>query len=90
MLDVRYSAQFKKDFDRMKKRGFPMHELKSIIETLAQEKPLAQKHCDHALKGKYKSFRECHIRPDWLLVYQIDHNELVLTAQRTGTHSDLF
>lgn len=52
MLDVRYSAQFKKDFDRMKKRGFPMHELKYIIETPVQEKPLAQKHCDHALKGK--------------------------------------
>ena len=90
MLDVRYTAQFKKDFERIKKRGFPLHELKSVIEILAEEKPLDKKYRDHALKGQYDSFRECHIRPDWLLIYRINRNELVLTAQRTGTHNDLF
>ena len=90
MLDVRYSAQFKKDFKLAKKRGFPLQELKEVIEWLAAEKPLDEKFCDHPLKGKYASFRECHIRPDWLLIYQINNEELVLTAQRTGTHSDLF
>ena len=89
MLDVRYTAQFKKDFDRIKKRGLPLNELKDVIETLAAEKPLDAKYCDHPLKGKYVSFRECHIRPDWLLIYHNNADELVLTAQRTGTHSDL-
>lgn len=89
MLDVRYSAQFKKDFKRAKKRGLPLQELKEVLKILAAEKPLDETYCDHALKGKYVSFRECHIRPDWLLIYRIDRNELVLIAQRTGTHADL-
>ena len=90
MLDIRYSVQFKKDFKLMKKRGLPLQELKDVIELLAAEKTLDEKFYDHALKGKYNSFRECHIRPDWLLIYMIDHEELILTAQRTGSHSDLF
>ncbi len=89
MLKVRYSTQFKKDFKLAKKRGLPLQELKDLLETLAAEKPLDEKFCDHPLKGKYASFRECHIRPDWLLIYRIDHGELILVAQRTGTHSDL-
>ncbi len=89
MLDVRYSAQFKKDFKLAKKRGLPLQELKEVIETLAREKTLDEKYADHPLKGKYASFRECHIRPDWLLIYRINREELVLTAQRTGSHSDL-
>ena len=68
MLDVRYSAQFKKDFKLAKKRGLPLQELKEVIETLAREKTLDEKYADHPLKGKYASFRECHIRPDWLLI----------------------
>ena len=90
MLKVRYSAQFRKDFKLAKKRGLPLGELKDVLETLAAEKPLDEKYCDHALKGKYVSFRECHIRPNWLLIYRISKDELVLIAQRTGTHSDLF
>ena len=90
MLDVRYSTQFKKDFKLAKKRGLPMQELKDVLENLAAEEPLDEKYCDHPLKGKYASFRECHIRPDWLLIYRISLGELVLIAQRTGTHSDLF
>ena len=90
MLDIRYSAQFKKDFKLAKKRGFPLQELKEVIVRLAEEKTLDEKFCDYPLKGKYNSFRECHIRPDWLLIYKINGEDLVLIAQRTGTHSDLF
>lgn len=90
MLSVRYSAKFKKDFKLAQKRGLPMQELKSIIEKLANGEPLDSKHRDHALTGNYAMFRECHIRPDWLLIYRINENELELLAHRTGTHSDLF
>ena len=90
MLDVRYSAQFKKDFKLAKKRGLPLQELKEVIETLAREKTLDEKYADYPLKGKYASFRECHIRPDWLLVYRIDRGKLLLVLTRTGKHADLF
>ncbi len=90
MLSVRYSAKFKKDFKLAKKRGLPMQELKAVIEKLANGETLEPKHRDHALTGNYTMFRECHIRPDWLLIYRINENELELIAHRTGTHSDLF
>ena len=61
-----------------------------VIQTLREEKPLAEKHRDHALVGNYIGFRECHIAPDWLLVYAIDEGKLILTASRTGSHADLF
>ena len=89
MLKVRYSTKFKKDFKLAKKRGLPMQELKSVIEKLAAGIPLEEKHRDHALTGNYAMFRECHIRPDWLLIYRINDMELELIAHRTGTHSDL-
>ena len=90
MLKVRYSAKFKKDFKLAQKRGMPMQELKSIIEKLAASETLEAKHRDHALSGNYAMFRECHIRPDWLLIYRINDDALELLAHRTGTHSDLF
>ena len=90
MLKVRYSAKFKKDFKLAQKRGMPMQELKSIIEKLAAGETLEAKHRDHALSGNYAMFRECHIRPDWLLIYRINDDVLELLAHRTGTHSDLF
>lgn len=89
MLKVRYSTKFKKDFKLAKKRGLPMQELKTVIEKLAAGIPLEEKHHDHALTGNYAMFRECHIRPDWLLIYRINDVELELIAHRTGTHSDL-
>ena len=89
MLSVRYSTKFKKDFKLAKKRGLPMQELKSVIEKLAAGLALEEKHRDHALTGNYAMFRECHIRPDWLLIYRINDVELELIAHRTGTHSDL-
>lgn len=90
MLKVRYTAQFKKDFKRAKKRGLPMEELKVVLECLAAERPLDLRYRDHALTGEYAMFRECHIRPDWLLIYRIHNEVMELIAQRTGSHSDLF
>ena len=90
MLSIRYSAKFKKDFKLAQKRGMPIQELKNIIEKLAAGKTLETKHRDHALSSNYAVFRECHIRPDWLLIYRINDDALELLAHRTGTHSDLF
>jgi len=67
-----------------------MELLEEVIDTLLQEIPLDAKYQDHDLKGNYLGFRECHIQPDWLLIYAVNHDELILTASRTGTHSDLF
>ncbi len=90
MLNVRYSTKFKKDFKLAQKRGLPLQELKTVIEKLAAGEILEQKYRDHALTGNYAMFRECHIRPNWLLIYRINDGELELLAHRTGTHSDLF
>lgn len=84
------TTQFKKDVKRIKKRGCDLRELHSVLDTLLAEEALNLKYRDHALTGDYIGFRECHIRPDWLLVYAIDKGQLILTASRTGTHSDLF
>ena len=74
----------------MKKRGLNLDKLKFVINQLASGNPLEEKYRDHALTGDYKGFRECHIEPDWLLIYQIIDEELVLILSRTGSHSDLF
>lgn len=84
------TSQFKKDYKKAKKRGLDMEELQTVLDRLCEEKPLEERHRDHALTGSYAGFRECHIRPDWLLIYAIDKGRLILTASRTGTHSDLF
>ena len=84
------TSQFKRDYKRMKKRRLNMAELQIVLDKLCAEKPLEERHRDHALVGRYAGFRECHIRPDWLLVYAIDKDRLILVASRTGTHSDLF
>lgn len=90
MLTLKTTTQFRKDYKLMKKRGYKMDLLENVLEKLLQEKPLAEKHRDHALVGNYTGFRECHILPDWLLIYQMDSEMLLLVASRTGTHSDLF
>ena len=90
MMTLRVTTQFKKDYKRMKKQGRSMKLLQEVIDTLLAEKTLDEKHRDHPLTGYYIGFRECHVQPDWLLIYAIDHGELILTASRTGTHSDLF
>lgn len=90
MLTIKYHTMFKKDFKRIKKRGYDISRLEKIIELLANEVPLPEQFKDHNLSGNYNGFRECHIAPDWLLVYQVNNNELVLVLSRTGSHSDLF
>lgn len=90
MLTIKYQTAFKRDYKRIKKRGYDIRLLECVIEHLAQGQPLPPKYKDHALSGDYVGCRECHITPDWLLVYEIAHNELLLYLIRTGTHSDLF
>jgi len=88
MLDVKYSTKFKKDFKLCIKRNYNMNLLHSIIDILRKPALLPEKNRDHHLTGNYSNYKECHILPDWLLVYRINGNELEL--YRTGTHSDLF
>lgn len=89
-LTIVPTSQFKKDFKRIKKRGYDLSELKEVLDKLANREELEQRNRDHSLSGNYAGFRECHIKPDWLLVYAIDDDKLILTASRTGSHSDLF
>lgn len=88
MLNVVYSSKFKKDFKTCVKRNYDMKLLQYIIDILRIPAPLPPKNKDHNLSGDYILYRECHISPDWLLVYRINNQDLEL--YRTGTHSDLF
>ena len=90
MLDIVPSNRFKKDLKLVKKRGLKIDNLRNVVNTLAAEEKLDEKYRDHALTGDYRGFRECHVEPDWLLVYRVDQSELELFLFRTGTHSDLF
>ena len=90
MLTIRYETTFKKDFKRIIKRGYNIRLLEDVIEILARGQMLPEKYKDHNLTGNYSDFRECHITPDWLLIYKINNSELILYLTRTGTHSDLF
>ena len=90
MLKVRYSAKFKKDFKAIVKRGYDISLFEEVLGLLREEKTLPEKYCDHSLSGNYSGCRECHILPDWLLVYRIEKELLILALTRTGTHSDLF
>ncbi|MCR5041486.1 MAG: type II toxin-antitoxin system YafQ family toxin [Clostridia bacterium] len=90
MLTIRYESTFKKDYKRIVRRGYDVRLLENVITMLAEQEQLPQRFRDHALSGDYSGFRECHITPDWLLIYSISKQELVLYLTRTGTHSDLF
>ncbi|MEQ2523698.1 type II toxin-antitoxin system YafQ family toxin [Gemmiger formicilis] len=90
MLTIKYQAAFKKDYKRIVKRGYDMRLLEKVIELLANQKPLPEKNRDHQLSGDYAECRECHITPDWLLIYEVADEELILYLTRTGSHSDLF
>lgn len=90
MLTIRYESTFKKDFKRIVKRGYDIKLLEEVIGILASGQPLPGKYRDHVLIGAYADCRECHIQPDWLLIYQIQADELILYLTRTGSHSDLF
>lgn len=90
MLKVRFSSKFKKDFKTIIKRGYDVSLFEKVIEILRVQETLPEEYHDHALKGNYIGHRECHITPDWLLIYKIEHDILTLSLTRTGTHSDLF
>ncbi len=92
MLKIEFTGQFKKDYKLAVKRGCDIEELTNVISILSAEEPLPEKYRDHPLENSrnYKGMRECHIRPDWLLIYKIYGDRLVLELIRTGTHSDLF
>ena len=88
MLDVRYTSKFKKDFKACSKRNYNMVLLKQVVDTLRIPDKLPEKNDDHKLIGAYAGYRECHVAPDWLLIYKQTDTELEL--HRTGTHADLF
>lgn len=90
MLDIVPSNQFKKDLKLAQKRGLKLDKLRTVVNTLAARQTLDEKYRDHSLTGNYRDFRECHIEPDWLLVYRVNEDELELFLFRTGSHSDLF
>ena len=90
MYTIIFTHTYKKDIKLCRKKNLPEDELNKVITILSNGKELPAKYRDHALKGNYKGFRECHIRPNWLLVYLKDKEKLILTLIRTGSHSDLF
>ncbi len=87
---IRPTTRFQKDLKAAQKRGYDMSLIKNVVYLLAQGETLDSKYKDHSLSGSYEGCRECHIKPDWLLIYEIYEEELILYLTRTGTHSDLF
>lgn len=90
MFDLSLTTQYKRDLKLARKRGLDEALLDDIIILLINGRPLPETNKDHALKGDYKGCRECHITPDWLLIYSVDNGINLLTLIRTGSHSDLF
>lgn len=92
MLEIQFDSRFKKDYKRCLKRGCKASELEKVLRLLTEEVVLPKKYRDHALTDSrnYKDMRECHISPDWLLIYKVEKELLVLRAVRMGSHSDLF
>lgn len=90
MREIVLSSRFKRDLKLIVKRGYDLNLLDTVVEKLVNDIPLEERHRDHALTGNYVGFRECHVLPDWLLIYRADDTELILFLFRTGTHSVLF
>ena len=90
MFELKTTSAFRKDLKKLSKRGANLNKLDFVLTKLLNGEVLEEKFKDHALKGNYIGFRECHIEPDFLLIYCIDNNKLILTAVRAGSHSDLF
>lgn len=89
-LQIVLSNRFKKDLKLAKKRGLDLNLLNDIVDQLAAGEKLAERYRDHDLTGNFAGFRECHIKPDWLLVYRVDGDDLILFLSRTGSHAKLF
>jgi len=87
-LNIHYTTQFKKDYKKIKKQNKDLLKLRTVIEKLFAGQSLDPSYHDHPLSGNWKNHRDCHIEPDWLLIYRITSEDLFL--ERTGTHSDLF
>lgn len=90
MYKIKTTAKFQKDLKRAKKRGYDLSLMNVVVDILATGEQLPYRYKDHALEGKHTGYRECHITPDWLLIYRIDGDRLFLILSETGTHSDLF
>ena len=90
MYRIVATGKFKKDLKTVMKRGYNMKLMDEVVTMLSNGETLPEKNKDHALIGNYVGKRECHITPDWLLIYEIDNGELILYLTRTGSHSDLF
>ena len=90
IYEVRFTNQFKKDIKLAQKQGKDIEKLFSVVDILASGEPLPAKFRDHDLTGDYKGCRECHIEPDWLLIYEKDNGLLILMLNRVGSHSELF
>ena len=88
--NIVWTSRFKKDYKNIIKRNLDITLLDDVIRILARGDTLPQQYKDHSLTGNWKGFRECHIAPDWLLIYSIEDNNLLLVLSRTGSHSDLF
>ena len=89
MMELRFTTKFKKDYKRIKRQGKDLSKLESALGALVCGEALPETMHDHSLGGTYRGHRECHIEPDWPLIYRIDEGELILTATRTGSHSEL-
>ncbi|MBO5561021.1 MAG: type II toxin-antitoxin system YafQ family toxin [Firmicutes bacterium] len=90
MYTVKFTTAYKRSYKLMYKRGLDLSQLDNIVDELRKGNTLDEKYKDHQLQGEYAGFRECHIKPDWLLIYKADNDILVLTLVNTGSHSDLF
>ena len=88
IYQIRRTTQFKKDAKRVLKQGKDIEQLLHVVQELAEGRSLEAVYCDHPLKGQYRGKRDCHVEPDWILIYAIEDQELVL--YRTGSHADLF
>ena len=87
---LKFTTAYKKSYKLMKKRGLDLSLLDEVVDVLHRRLTLDEKYRDHELTGSFKGFRECHIKPDWLLIYLIENDVLTLTLVDTGTHSDIF
>ncbi len=87
---IRPTSKFQRDLKRLQKRGYNISLLTEVVKQLAAGEPLPKKNRDHELSGDLAGCRECHIAPDWLLIYEVSNEELILYLTRTGSHSDLF
>lgn len=90
MYIIKFTSAYKKSYKRIKKRGYDLSLLNDVVDMLRQGEELPEQYHDHILQGEYKGFHECHIKPDWLLIYLVEEDIITLTLVNTGTHADLF